>query len=384
MSIYERVILRIKTRRERVLNGDINCIPSPFKRFTRDFIGVEQGKYYLITAATKAFKTQFTSFLFIYNSVLYAYNHVGKIKIKIKYFPLEETSDAIIDRFICHLLYEYTEHKIRINRSNLLSTDEKNPVPEEVLKLLEEDDAIKDIIEYFISCIDFSYTSNPTGIYKECCAYAKENGTIHYKEAKVTDEFTGQIKTIEAFDRYTPNDPNLYVLVYIDHLARVSTESGKDQRQSMNKVSEYMILLRDRYNFTPVVIQQQIPEQMENYKLSKLKPSVGSLGDAKDSGRDCNMILGLFAPFRYEIKDYMGYDITKLRKNILFLECIVNRDGDDGDIVPLFVDGAVSYFDELPPPDNPAMKNVYEHIKRLKGGRLSFSFFRGIFGNKNY
>lgn len=53
MSLKERVLQNLEKRRERLLNGDINSIPSPFVRFKDDFVGVEQGRFYLVTAATK-------------------------------------------------------------------------------------------------------------------------------------------------------------------------------------------------------------------------------------------------------------------------------------------------------------------------------------------
>lgn len=47
--MIERIINNLKTRRERVLNGEVNCIPSSFTRFREDFVGIEQGKYFLVS-----------------------------------------------------------------------------------------------------------------------------------------------------------------------------------------------------------------------------------------------------------------------------------------------------------------------------------------------
>lgn len=52
-SIRERILNRLKERQKKVLQGEVNCIPLPFSRFKNEFPGIEQGKYYLITAATK-------------------------------------------------------------------------------------------------------------------------------------------------------------------------------------------------------------------------------------------------------------------------------------------------------------------------------------------
>lgn len=53
MGLKEEVISNLTERRERILTGQLNCIPSPFKRFSNDFIGIEQGCYYTITSFTK-------------------------------------------------------------------------------------------------------------------------------------------------------------------------------------------------------------------------------------------------------------------------------------------------------------------------------------------
>ncbi len=100
-------------------------------------------------------------------------------------------------------------------------------------------------------------------------------------------------------------------------------------KQSMDKLSEYLAkYLRNRYNYSPVVIQQQAFESEGNeaFKLGKVRPSVAGLGDSKYTSRDSNVVLGLFSPFRFSLREYEGYDITKFKDNIRFLEVCVNRD----------------------------------------------------------
>ena len=79
------------------------------------------------------------------------------------------------------------------------------------------------------------------------------------------------------------------------------------------------------------------------------------------------MMLGITNPFSYEIPEYLGYDITKLRGNARFLEVVLNRDGESNDVVPLFFDGATNFFSELPSfKDVNAMNNVISYIQKLK------------------
>jgi hypothetical protein len=53
MSLFNRVFDNIVERRDRLLQGKINCIPWGFPRFENELPGIEKGKYYLITANSK-------------------------------------------------------------------------------------------------------------------------------------------------------------------------------------------------------------------------------------------------------------------------------------------------------------------------------------------
>ena len=55
-SLYNRVFDNIVERRDRILSGKINCIPWGLPRFEEECPGIEQGKYYSITANAKVGK----------------------------------------------------------------------------------------------------------------------------------------------------------------------------------------------------------------------------------------------------------------------------------------------------------------------------------------
>lgn len=52
-KIYDRVYQQIVERRNRLLDGKINCIPWNLPRFELDNPGIEKGKYYLLSANSK-------------------------------------------------------------------------------------------------------------------------------------------------------------------------------------------------------------------------------------------------------------------------------------------------------------------------------------------
>lgn len=89
----------------------------------------------------------------------------------------------------------------------------------------------------------------------------------------------------------------------------------------------------------------------------------------------CNVALGIFSPFKYELKEYFGYDISKLRDNCRFLEVLINRGGSPGGIIALYFDGAVNYFSELPRADDPKIQSVYKSLQGIRVKKVAKAFF---------
>ena len=384
MNLRGRVLGNLKRRKEKLLNGGINSIPSPFLRFSDDFIGVEQAKYYVVTSTTKGAKTQFASFVFVFQTILYAYHHPEQLRLKIFYYPLEETPEDIMTRFMSFLLYNLSGGKIRIAPIDLLSTKNDRPVDDSILELLDSGDYAK-ILDFFEEHVIFSASTNPTGVYMECREYAESHGKVYTKRQKVKDEFTGETREIDAFDHYEQDDPDEYRIIFFDHVSLTSNEKGVvTLKQSIDKLSENLVKLRNRYKFTPVVIQQQAfaGESLDAFKENKLRPTIANLADSKYPSRDANVVLGLFSPFKYELPEYQRYDITKLKDNVRFLEVLVNRGGSPGGLVALYFDGAVNYFNELPrPEEKDALKKIYDFLiesRKRKPFKVFMAFIRKL------
>lgn len=378
MNLVNRTLDYLQKRRNKILEGGINSIPSPFIRFRSEFVGIEQGKYYCVTAATKGGKTQFSSFMFLYTPLLYAYNNPDKIKLKIFYYPLEETPEDVTKRFMSYLLNLLSDGKIMISPADLQSTNNDKPVAQETIDLLKST-TFQEILTFYENTITFSPSRNATGVYNEVRKYMEENGTVHKRPQKVKDEL-GNTKEVQVFDWYEPNNPNEYVIVIFDHLSLIQTERGLTLKQSADKLSEYFVILRNRYNVTPVLIQQQAfeMESLDAFKANKLRPTAQGLADSKYTARDCNVLLGIFNPFKHELPEYQRYDITKLKDKCRFLEIILNRGGNSGGLIALYFNGAVCDWAELPQPDNiRELNKVYDYIRRLAQPAKVF-FMMGI------
>ena len=119
-----------------------------------------------------------------------------------------------------------------------------------------------------------------------------------------------------------------------------------------------------------------VGETLDAFKENKLRPTLANLSDSKYTARDANIVLGLFSPFKYELREYLGYDITKLKDNVRFLEVIINRGGSPGGIVALYFDGAVNYFNELPKAeDRDGLNKIYKYLDSLRNKSTSKLFF---------
>lgn len=358
MSLIERVLENAKERREKILSGKVNCIPSPFKTFRYDFPGVELGTYYLISGGAKSSKSKITNFLFLFNSILYAYNHHELVRLKVFYALLEEKAENITGKFICYLLYILSDRKIRIDIKTFKSVDEDRILSPEILQLLGTLE-YQSILRFFEEHVVFIPDRNPTGVYHTLEKYAEANGTIHKKKVEGYEK--------EIFDYYEPNDPDEYVLCIIDHISLISCERGMDLRNSIKKLSEYLKIVRNKYNYIPVVVQQQNSESLslEAFKANKIRPTQKGLADSQDPGKDCDVMLGITSPFSWELKEYLKYDITKLRGYSKFLEIVLGRDGESNAILGMYFDGATGYYAPLPKYDNiPELNKVYQLIQR--------------------
>ena len=372
-NLISAVLGDLKARRDNVVNGGINCIPWPFPRFRIEIPGIEQEQYVVITASEKCGKSQFCSFVYLYHVLDYAFEHRDQCSVHIIYFALEESIQRIIHRYMSYLLWKFDGE--RIPPTDLRSTSADYPLPEEILDKLNSD-KYQERLKFFEENVQFeTEDTNPTGILRVCEDYAKSVGT--YKSHKKKSR--GNIdKDVEVFDSYVQNDKNHYKICIIDHGGLIDLERGMTLKQSMDKMSEYIVkYLRNRYKFTIAWVQQQAMEAegLEAIKQKRMTPTVATLGDTKYTARDANLVISLFDPSRFGLSSWLEYaidgpDHNGLQNFARFMKVERGRDGEQGGVCPLFFDGAVCNFEELPTPDNVnAVAQYYARVKNNKSYR---------------
>lgn len=285
------------------------------------------------------------------------------------YFTLEMSERQKMTQAACNRLFTTSKGNIRIDPVKLQST--RGAVSEEILLEIEKQN---EYFEFFNKTVTFiDNIKHAYGIMRYMDDYAKANGTTYYKTVTFKDNKTGESKDHEVFDYYKADRPDEYVIIIVDHISLLYPKKGSTLHQEISDLSsKYFIQLRNRYNYSPVIVQQQsaASESLDNMKANRLKPSLVDIADNKLTSRDVDLALGLFSPYRHGIRKYPekdGYNIEKFKDNIRFLEILACRDGGGNTVCPLYFDGAVDFFKELPlTNDEKGIKSVYNMLNKIR------------------
>lgn len=345
-ALRERVFAQITENKENIEKGIVNCIPFPIEGMRNVIPGIRQAKYYLMTAQQKTGKTQFSCYV-LFSALLYAYEHSDNLRVKLFCFPLEETPELILERFISFCLYHYSKDSskpIRLTPTDMESI--QRGLNEDLYKLITSDANLAKLLDFFEENVIFFDSTNPTGIFKDCEKYAKAHGNIIKKQW--TDK---EGKIHEVFDHYEQDDPKEYRIVWVDHLGLISGDNGMALRESIQTLSAtYFVKLRNQYKFTIWAIQQQMAfDTVDAFKIDKVEPSCTNLSDNKATAKDANMVIALWSPY-YMGKDTIGgcdVHFRRLGHYGRILKLLANRDGLSGESFPMYMDGAVSWYDQL-------------------------------------
>jgi len=355
--LYEK----IKNNQQLKKEGKSTTISPPFPRLAEKYPGWEKGKFTIITANSGIGKTKLCKYL----TIIHIYNFIKvnpDIKARIKYFALEETEDEFWLSFISSMLYE--EFNIILSTAQLKSLG-NYIISDEHLLRVKECEKVVDELSNYVEVID--YIHNGFGIYKNVREYFEnpeigENITKKDKEGR--DIVIG----------YKHNFPDTYYFVVVDSINLLSPESRDgikmDLWNSMGHFSKEYALkgFCKRYNCVTVILQQQeaAKERKDFYKgeinEEKIEPSLDGLANNKEIQREADLVLGIFAPNRYNIEEYRGYDIRKLGDKVRFIKFLKDRHyGLANAYVPLYFDGATGFFKELPKKEN-MTNEIYDKI----------------------
>lgn len=362
MLLIDRVLERI----ERNSTKEHNCIPFTdiLPRLSDKIPGIEQGMYYIVSGISGSGKTQLTDHVFVFTPFDFVERNKS-IKLKIFYYSMEIDPESKMLQWVSRRLF--TDYGIRTGK-NILDSKGKFRADNSIKLAARES---RDYLARLEDKITFYNGSvNPQGVINDIENYAKMNGKVFKrKETFRQHESDGTMvnREVEVFDHYEPNNPDEYVFIILDHIGLLNEERLMSKKQTIEKLSSYLVKAKNRYRYIPVVIQQQAAEKedVEHFKASKMEPSKDGLGESKLTYNDCDIAMGIFQPQKHDIKVYKGYQVIEMQDNYRSLSIFKNRFGESNVNVGMYFDGGVNYFRELPKADamNTAM---YEAIKKKR------------------
>lgn len=371
-SLDERIEY-YKDRQADISKGIKNNIPfAGFPSLNKKIPGIVPGWLYKLTSHTGMSKTQFTKAAFVYNAIQYCIKY--NVAYTVFYIALEESSEEFIDYYLIHLAF--IRKGVKIKRDALHGFNDVTLEPSEI-KIIEEIREELALHLSYIELIDDKY--KPTDIYNEIRLRAINYGEfIEYRTP--TGGLTEFFKSKIPFHKF---------LVICDHLSLIEeefdadTKSMLDLRKSIAKWHTKIArkIITKQWKWSVLNVQQQASEsekqqftQKGDTITEKLLPSLDGLADNKTVARDDYVIIGLFSPDRYNIKNFRGYHINQeigvqgneLKDNFRSVHILKSRFGSPNGTLGLYFDGSVNYFCELPVPvaaNEVALQTFYDNAK---------------------
>lgn len=271
-------------------------------------------------------------------------DHV-KVKPRWIYRSMERNIKYKIAKWTAYKMYK--EHNILIDVPTLLGWPNKlYDITPEIRTLIDSYKPYFEELLKYVTIIDG--TENPTGVYTFASDYMKARGTVEQ-----INQYT---------KKYVPNDPNEIVLHITDHIGKIKTErmngtqTVMNDKQILDKHSEYMGILRDFYGMVPIDISQlnrEIEDTLRGLKTD-LKVSPKDFKGSGDMYENADIVIGLMNPYKLQDYDHMGYQVknfvdAKGYNRFRSLVVIKNSYGIDDFLIGYRFIGENGMMDELPP-----------------------------------
>lgn len=300
--------------------------------------GVTQSTYTLIFSPTGTGKSSIALYSYIYKPLM---EHLDDGNFKVTYFSLEMSAEMLYAKLLS--MYIFEKYNIELSTKELLSRKKDYTLSEEHYQIV-------------LSCLPWLHkVENIVTVYDKSLS-AESLYSILMKEL----EKSGSFEETEGRKIYNPNNEDLIHLVVIDHLSLVRRANGRSLKEEMDLISSYLVTLRNRCKISPLVIMQA---NRNSTSMDRRKEGLNNMriDDTKDTGapaQDSEIIISIFNPFREKLSSYRGYDIKSLGGNFRVLTVLKNRYGEADVEVGCAFYGKISYFAELPKPDE-----IYDYEK---------------------
>lgn len=322
------------------------------ENLTRELNGISPGMMHVVAGPEKSGKTTLVDYAFLIEPYLFCLKN--NISINWVYYSFEISRIRKEFDFMAHFLntdygIEYLKlpKGIMKNGENIISLsptylrgvildDNENPIIVDD-SLLEP---IKNVYEKRILPLFGEYSTNNTVIKKGLITFVerRENPTGIYKDLLKRASNSGKLIQDDYGNilSYTPDNPDSITIVIIDHVRKVKMERNWLMKQTVDKLSEYAVILRNGigYNFVPIIHTNRNLASIERLKASKgdIYPTNDDLKDSGNFGEDCDYLLTIFNPNddKFALKSHFGIEIrdndgNRVNPNLRTLHLVSSR-----------------------------------------------------------
>jgi len=362
MSFTKQTLRAIDRGREGINKG----IPISLPRLSENLCGIQKHESYLIGAPTGIGKSTLGDDIFIYDSFEYYKKVKGtpdEINLKIDYFSFEMEKTNIVAKGIVRLLAR--EGIILKWGINEILSRGKHRISDEIYN------KVKEKMEYFEELEDvmeiYDEAENPTGVYSKIKSNTDKLGQTTYRTIK-----NYQGKEIKIRDKYKLHKDNTYQIALIDHIALCRGERGFNRKQTIDKMSEYLLQFRKFNGVIPVVIQQlnYDIDNPERVKSGRITPMLSDFGDSKYTTRDFSNVISLFNPYDKQIADVRGISVKEFGGQLVLLDLLKCRYGINNVQYPLWFKAPSATFEELPSfkelKDSDTLNQIIKRIEKYE------------------
>lgn len=310
------------------------------------YTSICQRTNYLLGGYTGSAKSTLLDDVFILNVYDWYIKHqnVTKMKLKIFFYSMERNKEFKIARWTLRKMFLDTGVLIPMQR--FYARPGFAPLNKTEFEMfMHYKGYIDGMLESGIIDI-YEGARNPMGIKKTIDSYAESIGR---------KEDAGNGKKV-----YIPDNDNQITLIIKDHIGLYKPEKRDGipyttKKQIIDLASSDDQRFRDYYGFSVVNVSQFNREISNPTRLAQadVEPRLEDFAESATTQHDADVIFSLFDPFRYKVKDPLGYDLDRLvddesNKKYRYLALLKNTYGADGIKVGLAFQPAAGVFRTLP------------------------------------
>jgi len=344
--------MSLKARIKDGLEGKYTGLSNGFIDINKYIFNVQRKCYTLIGGLSGTYKTTLEDFI-ILNAISDAERQ--GIPIDVFYYSFEIDKETKMCNWLSQMAYNDFGVTIPPERIKGLGDNRLSPREQEII------DSLIPKVEHLFSKIKFTFdTTNPTGVYTDIFRHCQKHGDLIY-EPYVDENGENKQKIVG----YKPHD-NRYVIVAMDHLALMKRERNFSLKENIDKMSEYIVALRNIFHISAFIIQQfnqgMSSVERQKFKGADISPQQTDFKDSTNPYQDADVVLGTMNAHKMDMEYCLGYNIKILKQKFIMLKIIKNRLSRDGIAKGLLASPEEGRFIELPKSDSQEMQQIYDSL----------------------